>query len=239
MLHTFPVRERDKLVVLLTPGYGKLKGWAYGARGARNRFGASLEPLAKVQLSFLEREGEEIVRIESVDLLRSLFPVQQQLAGSVAASFIAEMIDTFALPSDPAELLYRLLDSCLDALLHDAPVFAVVAYAELWTLRLAGVFPSTRSCIRCQGPISRPMRFDDQLFGFTCHECASRESRVIRNDVSDAIDQIQRLPVRQFAASGHPDEVLFEIRALTGALRRHFLGRELKSFDILMSLAPR
>ena len=32
VLHTFPARERDKLVVFLTPDHGKRKGWAYGAR---------------------------------------------------------------------------------------------------------------------------------------------------------------------------------------------------------------
>src|SRR6476659_5556973 len=77
ILPTFPARERDKLGVFLTPEHGKRKGWAYGARGGRTRFGASLEPLAKVRIGFLEKESDEIVRIESVDLVRSLFPAQQ------------------------------------------------------------------------------------------------------------------------------------------------------------------
>jgi DNA repair protein RecO (recombination protein O) len=63
ILHTFPARERDKLVVFLTPEHGKVKGYAYGARSMRTRFGASLEPLAKVRIGYVEREGEEIVRI--------------------------------------------------------------------------------------------------------------------------------------------------------------------------------
>src|SRR5216117_3033184 len=94
ILHTFPARERDKLVVFLTPDHGKRKGWAYGARSLKNRFGAALEPLAKVRIGFVERESEEVVRIESVDLLRSLFPAQQNLAASVTATYIAEMVDT-------------------------------------------------------------------------------------------------------------------------------------------------
>jgi len=73
ILHTFPARDRDKLVVFLTPEQGKRKGWAYGARSLKSRFGASLEPLAKVLIGFVERESDEVVRIESVDLVRSLF----------------------------------------------------------------------------------------------------------------------------------------------------------------------
>jgi len=141
ILNTFPARERDKLVVFLTPDHGKKKGWAYGARSLKSRFGAALEPLAKVRIGFVERESEEVVRIESVDLIRSLFPAQQNLASSVAASYIAETVDTFAQSGDPAELIYRLLDRTTAALLEGAQPVAVVAYAELWILRLAGVLP--------------------------------------------------------------------------------------------------
>src|SRR6266516_1252697 len=103
VLHTFPARERDKLVVFLTPDHGKRKGFAYGARSLKSRFGAALEPLAKVRIGYVEREGDEVVRIESVDLVRSLFPAQQNLLSSVAASYIAELVDTFAPANDPAE----------------------------------------------------------------------------------------------------------------------------------------
>jgi DNA repair protein RecO (recombination protein O) len=141
ILNTYPARERDKLVVFLTPEHGKKKGWAYGARSLRSRFGAALEPLAKVRIAFLERESDEVVRIESVDLVRSLFPAQQNLVANVAASYIAETVDTFAQSSDPAELIYRLLDKTTEALLDGADPLAVVAYTELWMLRLGGVLP--------------------------------------------------------------------------------------------------
>ena len=141
ILHTFAVRERDKMVVFLTPDHGKRKGWAYGARSIKSRFGAALEPLAKVRIGYLEREGEEAVRIESVDLIRSLFPAQQHLLSSVSATYIAELVDTFAPAEDPAELIYRLLDRTTEALLDGAAPMAVVAYAEVWILRLGGILP--------------------------------------------------------------------------------------------------
>jgi DNA repair protein RecO len=143
VLHTLAVRERDKMVVFLTPDHGKRKGWAYGARAIRSRF----EPLAKVRIGYTERESEEVVRIESVDLIRSLFPAQQNLVTSVAATYIAELVDTFSQPDDPAELTYRLLDHTTGALLEGAAALPVVAYAEIWMLRLAGIFPSLRDCI--------------------------------------------------------------------------------------------
>jgi DNA repair protein RecO (recombination protein O) len=232
VLHTFAARERDKMVIFLTPDHGKRKGWAYGARAIRSRFGAALEPLAKVRIGYLEKENDEVVRIESVDLIRSLFPAQQNLVSSVAATYIAELVDTFAQANDPAELIYRLLDRSCEALLEGAPPLAVVTYAEIWMLRLAGIFPSTRDCMQCGEPLTRPLRYDDKLEGFVCSHCAGRDAYLLSNDIADTLAQLQR-PVREFNA---PTGVLLEIRSLAGTVRRNFLGHELKSFEVLASV---
>ena len=237
ILQTFAARERDKMVVFLTPDHGKRKGWAYGARSMKSRFGAALEPLAKVRIGYIEREADEVVRIESIDLVRSLFPAQQDLMRSVSATYIAEMIDIFAPANDPAELLYRLLDRTTGALLEGAPAMPVVAYAEIWILRLGGIFPSTRNCMDCGEPLGRPLRFDPRVQGFVCANCAARDAFVIPNEVADALDAIVRLPVADFAARPIVDDVLFEVRSLAGTLRRDFLGHELKSFEVLASIA--
>jgi len=246
VLHTVPARERDKLVVFLTPEHGKVKGFAYGARGIKSRFGASLEPLAKVRIGYAEREAEEAVRVESIELLRSLFPAQQNLLHSVAATYIAEMVDTFAPANDPAELIYRLLDRASEALLDTGgglrpeargprPVL-IVAYVEVWMLRLGGIFPSMRTCIECGGEIGRPLRFDSKLQGFVCDNCATRDAFIVSNDVAAELDAIVRLPVSEFAQRNVPADVLFEVRSLAGTIRRNFLGHELKSFEVLSSV---
>ncbi|HUP48069.1 MAG TPA: DNA repair protein RecO [Thermoanaerobaculia bacterium] len=236
VLHTIPARERDKLVVFLTPHHGKVKGFAYGARGIKSRFGAALEPLAKVRVGYAWREGEEAVRIESAELVRSLFPAQERLVSSVAATYIAETVDTFAPAGDPAELIYRLLDRTTEALLAGAAPNAVVAYAELWMLRLAGIFPSTSECSECGGPIGRPLRFDPRIPGFVCESCAGREAFVVGNDVADVLEAMSRVSVAGFAGRGMSSEALFEVRSLAGTIRRHFLGYELKSFEVLAAV---
>lgn len=236
ILHTFPARERDKMVVFLTPDHGKRKGWAYGARAIRSRFGAALEPLAKVRIGYSERESEEIVRIESVDLIRSLFPAQQNLVSSVSATYIAEMVDTFAQANDPAELMYRLLDRTTEALLESAPALPVVAYAEIWTLRLGGIFPSTRQCFDCGESLGRPLRFDERVQGFVCTNCAGRDAFLLSNDVADTLDTLLRVPVADFASRRYATETLMEVRSLAGFVRRHFLGHELKSFEVLAGI---
>lgn len=236
ILHTYPARERDKMVVFLTPDHGKRKGWAYGARGIKSRFGAALEPLAKVKIGYAEREAEEVVRIESIDLIRSLFPAQQNLVSSVAGTYIAELVDTYSQPNDPAELMYRLLDRTAEALLGGSSPVAVVAYAEIWTLKLGGIFPSLRHCPQCGEPLARPLHFDAKQAAFVCAPCAGRERELIPNEVMDVIEAALRMPVAEFASRPVRGEILFEARSLAGTIRRNFLGHELKSFEVLASV---
>ena len=235
ILHTFPARERDKMVVFLTPDHGKRKGWAYGARAIKSRFGAALEPLAKVRIGYAERESDEVVRIESVDLIRSLFPAQQNLVSSVAATYIAELVDTYAQPNDPAELMYRLLDRTTEALLAGASPVAVVAYAEIWTLKLGGIFPSLRNCPECGEALARPLHFDARHAAFASPQCGGRET--IGNEVIDVIEAALRMPVAEFARLDIRSEALFEARSLAGTIRRNFLGHELKSFEVFAAVS--
>ena len=46
ILKTYPLGEADRIVSFLSRDHGKLRGVANGARRMKNRFGASLEPLA-------------------------------------------------------------------------------------------------------------------------------------------------------------------------------------------------
>jgi len=236
ILQTHPARERDKLVIFLTPDGGKRKGWAYGARSLRSRFGASLEPLAKVSIGFLEKENEELVRIESVELIRSMFPAQEKLESSIAATYFVEMVDTFALPDDPSNLIYRLLDKASESLLAGGSSEAIVAYFEIWILRLAGIFPSFSECISCHQSLDLPLRSDLAHDGFVCGNCATRDAEVLPNDVTELLLSIFRRTVADFSAASIPQSHLFEIRSLARNFRRRFLGHELRTHDILQSI---
>src|SRR6185295_9473608 len=71
ILKTYPLGEADRIVSFFTRDYGKVRGVANGARRMKNRFGASLEPLAHSRLMFFERENRDLVRIQSSELLDS------------------------------------------------------------------------------------------------------------------------------------------------------------------------
>jgi len=130
-------------------------------------------------------------------------------------------------------LIYRLLDRTTEALLEGASPLRVVAYAEVWILRLAGVLPSLRNCNACDGPLSRPLRFDSGAHGFVCANCGAANAQVIANDVADVLEAIMRLPVSEFALADVAPDGLIEVRLLAAFFRRNFLGHELKAYEIV------
>jgi DNA repair protein RecO (recombination protein O) len=235
VLHSFPSRERDKLVVVLTPEFGKIRGWAYGARSIKSRYGSMLEPLAKIEISWMEKEGEETVRFESATLIRSMFDVQQKLRPSIALTYIGETADTFAQAGEAAQLMFRLIDRCCEGLLAGIDPLIVLAYFEVWVLRINGIFPSMQNCIECHEELPLPLRFDEGAAGFVCKTCSNR-IEVIPNDIAGALHDMSRITLEDFAAREHRTEILFELRRLARLLRRHFLGHELKSFDVLQGV---
>ena len=52
ILKTYPLGEADRIVVFFSRDHGKVRGVANGARRMKNRFGASLEPLAHSRIMF-------------------------------------------------------------------------------------------------------------------------------------------------------------------------------------------
>jgi DNA repair protein RecO (recombination protein O) len=236
VLQTMPVRERDKLVVLLTPDRGKLRAWAYGARSIKSRYGAAFEPLTRLRIIFTEKETDETVRIESAELVRSLFNVQQDLRSSVAGSYIAETADVFVQANEASELVFRLVDRCCQALAERLEPVALVAYFEIWMLRLTGVFPSLHDCMSCHGELGAPYRFDESLAGFVCESCSHTTSEIVPNELIQQLYRIQKMTVEEWVGQSLSPAVLFDIRLIARRVRRHFLGHELKSHDILQAV---
>ncbi|HSK09565.1 MAG TPA: DNA repair protein RecO [Vicinamibacterales bacterium] len=148
VLRTYKLAEADRIVVFLTRDRGKKRGVANGARRARSRFAAALEPLTRVGIGYYEREQRELVRIGYAETQAS--PLAAALPDALAhVEYFAELLDEWAQEGDPNERLYRLGTSTLDALLAGVPTGALARYFEYWLLRLQGVYPPHLACRRC------------------------------------------------------------------------------------------
>src|SRR5205809_945895 len=149
ILKTYPLGEADRIVAFFSRDYGKLRGVANGARRMKNRFGASLEPLAHARIQFFERENRELVRIQSTELLDSPMKLFEDYDRAVCAAHIIELVDRFLPEHEPQDAVYRLVRMIVVALEQGCAIDFASCYFEVWMLRLAGVFPDLYMCSMC------------------------------------------------------------------------------------------
>ena len=109
VLRTYKLGEADRIVVFLTRDRGKKRGVAPNARKSRKRFGAALEPLTEVRVSYFEKEQRELVGLNYAEPVRS--PLSAASPEALGYShYFAELIDEWAAEADGrAGALLRML----------------------------------------------------------------------------------------------------------------------------------
>jgi DNA repair protein RecO (recombination protein O) len=71
ILRTWPVHEADLIVSFFTREGGRRKGVAKSASKSRKRFGGALEPMTHVTANYAIRPRQELVRLDSLEILHS------------------------------------------------------------------------------------------------------------------------------------------------------------------------
>jgi DNA repair protein RecO (recombination protein O) len=146
ILRTFPFREADLVVSFVTRDQGKLRGVARRARRPKSGFGAGLERLSRVRVSYLQRENRELVSLDSCELIRSQFELQSDYAVGVVLDYIAEVSEHLLAPGEESERFFRLLVATLDYLGAERAegLWPAATYFSLWAVRLSGFLPTLR-----------------------------------------------------------------------------------------------
>src|ERR1700730_1943163 len=109
ILKTFPLGEADRLVSFLGRTSGRMRGVAAGARRIKNRYGSTLELLAHAQLSYLEPDTRDVVRIQQADLLESFNKSQSDYALSTGLALVSEILEQVLPEHEVSETMFRLI----------------------------------------------------------------------------------------------------------------------------------
>ncbi|HLJ44611.1 MAG TPA: DNA repair protein RecO [Bryobacteraceae bacterium] len=142
ILRTYPFKEADLIVSFLTRDQGKLRGVAARARRPKSTFGAGLERLSHVNVTYYQKETRELVNINSAELIQSQFALAYE--ASVALDYLAEISDQVLPAGEINERHFRLLIAVLDFFHAGGSVWPGVIYFSLWAVRLAGFLPDLR-----------------------------------------------------------------------------------------------
>src|SRR5262249_20076004 len=147
---------RDKLVTLFTESEGKIRGIAHGAARSVKRFGGRLERLNRVRVGFFEKEGQDIVRLDDMELVEETFSLQKEILVAASLAYVSEIAGEFVREKESDRRYYRLLGATIDAFRAGVAAGVVLRYFELWTARLHGIFPDLAVCDSCGEALGKP-----------------------------------------------------------------------------------
>ena len=171
VLRSIRYGEAARILHVYTPAYGRLAAIAKGARRARSRFGARLEPFFHIRAILHEGRGD-LHTVTSVDTIAAHAALREHAATLDAAARACDAVARLFETPEPHPEVFRLLANEL-ALLDSGAVHARPATGLAFRLKLllaAGIVPQLASCAEC-GESAHLQGFSAAAGGVVCSSC--------------------------------------------------------------------
>jgi DNA repair protein RecO (recombination protein O) len=231
VLRSWPFHEADLLVSLFTREQGKVKGIARHAMKSRRRFGGALEPATQVRAHYTERPREDLVRLDSFEILWSPLTAPVDALRLAGLQLVVEVLDE-AMPDLAAEdNVFRLALATLTAMEDGSKVWLPVTYFCLWMNRLMGWMPELGHCAVCGLDLrADAVWWSPVADGVTCRDDRRPQSRALSAEsVAESYRMARSSLAQMLSEEQWPRERAADLRAFAvGVLERH-LERRLRS----------
>jgi DNA repair protein RecO (recombination protein O) len=171
VLRSIRYGEADRILHLYTPDRGRIGAIAKGARRARSRFGARLEPFFRLRLVLHEGRGD-LFTVSSADTITTHAALREHAATLDAAARACDAVARLFETTEPHPEVFALLGNEL-ALLAADPAHARPGNGLAFRLKLllaAGIVPQLASCTAC-GEAEHLGGFSAAAGGVVCRSC--------------------------------------------------------------------
>jgi len=257
VLKSMKFRDSSKIVTFYTRQYGKLKAVAKGARDTKSRFGASLEPMTRVELVIYRKENRDLQLVTQSEILSLYKRVRSGLNRMSVAMTFLELVEKVMHDEEENAGLYSLIVECLETLeMTEGKTESILLAFELRFLALFGFRPAFDRCAHCSKHLAgvNPValaQLQSETGSVLCPSCCEQEitaSRfMIRNsgEVHKAsvetfvvLQKFLDLPIREIPAIGYSLSVANEMsETLRLYMRQHFEHlKPLKSIKVFESI---
>jgi DNA repair protein RecO (recombination protein O) len=233
VLRSYPLREADLLVTFFTRVEGKVRGVARSAKKSKRRFGGALEPLTYVRAFYDVRERQELVRLDSCEVLESPMASEVSYARAVALGHIAELLDELLPDRESNDAIFRLTLSVLHVL-TGPDVWMPITYFELWLTRLVGFLPELTECTVCGRSLNGSRAYFHALAdGLMCSDDKRLASSEITAESRALAAQMFRAPVESFAGMPWPKAQAADLRKFLMQILQRQLEKKLVTAGML------
>jgi DNA repair protein RecO (recombination protein O) len=173
VLRSIRYGEADRILHLYTPDNGRIGAIAKGARRARSRFGARLEPFFQINVVLHEGRGD-LHTVTGVDTVDAHAGLRESAAALDAAARACDAVARLFETDEPHPEVFALLANEL-TLLASAPAAARPENGLAFRLKLllaAGIVPQLGACANC-GEREHLTGFSASAGGVVCSSCES------------------------------------------------------------------
>jgi DNA repair protein RecO (recombination protein O) len=230
VLRTYNFGEADKIVVCLTQTSGLIRAVAKGCRKLKSRFGAALEPFTVARIAYYQKENQELVSLNHVEIVKSHFDLSGQAETLTGLAYMGDLVIEFSPPYETNERLYRMVKACLDAICESqSDLQVILRYFEIWLLKLEGYLPDMRRCGDCHRTFDlQEATFVNTDLVFRCRACSRGMGNALSIKLQSQLRATQRLAPFVFAQESRamPESIHREMAELTHRLIGRVLERQ-------------
>jgi DNA repair protein RecO (recombination protein O) len=171
VLRSIRYGEADRILHLYTPDHGRLSAIAKGARRARSRFGARLEPFLRIR-AHLHEGRSDLLTVTGVDTIAAHAGLREYAATLDGAARACDAVTRLFETTDPHPEVFHLLANELGLLASD-PAHGRPGNGLAFRLKLllaAGIVPQLAACAMC-GETDHLRGFSGAAGGVVCLSC--------------------------------------------------------------------
>jgi DNA repair protein RecO (recombination protein O) len=221
--------EADRIVVFLTREQGKLRAVARAARRAKSRFSGVLEPLSHVHLEYYGKEGAELFRGNSVDVIHSFDHLRQDYENVSGALVMTELLDRLLEDGEPQPAIFELTLAVLERMETEGSIADPLILFEIRFLQELGYQPNLDHCARC----GKDLKESGALFraGTTelnCPQCSAGGLRLSPGALKH-LSAVGSLPLQRAFQVTSMRSVQEEVQRFLSAFLTGLSGARLKS----------
>lgn len=228
--------EADKLLVLYSREYGKMRAMAHGVCKPVSRKRGAVQPFCHSR--FLMYRGRELDSVSQCEALEAFPALRCDLEKFVYASYLAELVEAITPEGEPGEPLFLLFLTTLHLLTYNDVELLTRAF-EVRATCFVGYRPQLEVCVYCGGPLHGSLRFSPSSGGVLCENCWPVDPMAL--SCNKGVIEILKLFLRWHPARLPQLQVSRSARNQLKELMRKFLyyhlERELKTTDFLDKLS--
>lgn len=227
VLRTYNLAEADKIVVCLSRSAGLIRGVAKGCRKLRNRFGASLEPFTLINLTYYEKENQELVSFRQTEILRSRFNLSGNPSILTGFSYMGDLLIDFSPPHQANDNLYRMALACFEAASQSpSDLESVLRYFEVWLLKIEGFLPDLKACANCHRGFVDEIVYLSGDLSLRCAQCSDSRGGAVSKRLHSHLRTTEKLAPAKFAEESR--EVASATKKEMAELTFQLIGRVLE-----------